>query len=370
MRQSQADERASFFELHRRLRSLTPYAFGTGAIVAANVAVFALMVASGVHALSPTSQSLIQWGANYGPKVSAGQWWRLFTAMFVHVGVVHIAMNMWGLWNIGRFVERALGTMIYLVVYVLSGWAGSVVSVFMKPMTVSAGASGAIFGVFGVMLAFVLRPRRSVPVAALRSLRGSVFSFLAINLWLGIKIPSIDLAAHGGGLVCGFLLGAVLSHELTPEARRAANRRTVLLGAAVAVALGVATWTLRGRVPDFEAMLKQFGTVEHQVLVTYNDARQKTLDRELSNQEFADVIERDVLPPWRRIRIDPAVYRNAPRKFQELTRDLEDYREAREQGWQLTANGLRTGDTEALEQASDKLRQADAMVKAMGKHPK
>lgn len=364
-RSSRADERSSLIELHRRLRALTPRAVGTWAIIAANVLVFVAMVAWGVHFMSPTSQNLIDWGANYGPKISAGQWWRLFAAMFLHVGVLHIAMNMWGLWNIGAFIERALGTTTFLVIYLLSGWTGSVVSVLMKPMTVSAGASGAIFGVFGVMLAFVLRPRRSVPVAALRALRSSTFFFLAINLWLGLKTPGIDLAAHMGGLVCGFLLGAVLGHELTPEARRAAHRRTLVAGAVTAMALAVATMALKGRVPDVHAQLDRFQTVEGEVVEKYNEASQKAVKGEISDDEFAGLIERDILVPWRALHVDPATLRNVPRELRQLVRDIEEYRKAREQGWELMVRGLRTKDPDTIERGSDKLTEADRMVEKM-----
>lgn len=366
MRQSKAEERASIIELYRRLRALTPHAFGTGALIAANVAVFGVMVASGVHPLSPTSQSLLTWGADYAPKVSEGQWWRLLTAMFLHVGVVHIAMNMWGLWNVGSFVERALGTTIFLVIYMLSGWAGSVVSVLMKPMSVSAGASGAIFGIFGAMLALVLRPRRGVPMEALRPIRNSTLSLLAINLWLGITTPVIDLAAHGGGFVAGFLLGAALGHELTPEARRSALRRTVLIGTATFLALAGATFALKNRpVPDIRATLMQFQAVEARVVAAYNSASEKAVKGEISDPQFADILEHDVLPPWRTLRLEPTAMRYVPRELKETVRDLQEYREVREQGWELMARGLRGRDGRLIEQGSERLKRADGMVEEM-----
>jgi len=370
-RKSRADEHASLDELHERLHALTPYPIGTGAIIAANVVVFGAMVASGVHPVLPTPQSLIEWGADYGPRISAGQWWRLLTSMFLHFGVVHIAMNMWGLWSVGRFIERALGTTSYLVVYLLSGWAGSVVSAVTKPMAVSAGASGAIFGVFGVMLAFVLRPRQTVPMAALRPLRGSTFSFLAVNLVLGITTPAIDLAAHLGGLVCGFVLGALFGHELSPEARRSARRATALLTAATILVLGVATMTLRERrLPDVLAILTQFGPTETRVVAVYNDAREKVLRGELSDQEFADIIERDVLGPWRDLRIDPASARYVPRELREVFRDLEDHSEAREEEWEQIVEKLRSGDSDALDPASEGLNEVDEMIEKMNERGK
>lgn len=364
------EERAALVELTRRLVALTPRPRATLGIVVVNVAVFGVMVASGVHPLMPTPESLIKWGANFGPKVSAGDWWRLFTAMFVHVGAVHILMNMWALWNVGGLVERALGTTTFLVVYLLSGWAGSIASVLVNPMTVSAGASGAIFGVFGVMLAFVLRPRSTVPRAALKSLRGNIFFFLALNLWLGIKMPAIDLAAHGGGLVCGFVLGALLTHELTTNERRAALRRTVPVGAFAAVALSFLTFILRGTVPDFQGDAEKFDAVEHRVFKAFEDAERKAAAREISDQEYADILDRDVLGPWRGIAMDPKRYRRLPPKVRQWIEGMAAYHAMREHSWESMAHALRSGDTEEYKRGRDEFERADTMAEEMSKRAK
>jgi rhomboid protease GluP len=350
MRESKAKERAALTQLFARLNALTPYPVATVVIIAANVVVYGVMVARGVHPVTPTSQSLVAWGADYGPRISEGQWWRLLSSMFLHFGILHIAMNMWALWSVGRFIERALGSEAYMDVYLLSGWAGSVASEITKPMAVSAGASGAVFGVFGVMLAFVLRPRQTVPMAALRALRGSTFSFLAVNLMLGISAPSINFAAHLGGLVCGFVLGAIFGHELSFEARRAARGRTFLVTAATIVLLAVATVTLqKRRLPDMLAILTQFGPTESRLVAAYNDGREKVLRGEMSDREFADFVEHDVLGPWRALRIDPATVRYVPSDLRDTVRDLENHREAREEEWEGIVERLRGGDSETPE---------------------
>src|SRR6202011_2677222 len=111
---------------------------------------FVAMVATGVHWLSPTTADLIKWGADYGPRTTAGEWWRLGSSMFLHLGIIHIAFNMVVLWDIGRFTERLLGNAGFLIVYVLSGLFGSLASVLINPHIPSAGASGAVFGLYGV----------------------------------------------------------------------------------------------------------------------------------------------------------------------------------------------------------------------------
>jgi rhomboid protease GluP len=219
-RRSRSEEAAAVAELQQRLTELTPRIPGTNANILLNVAAFATMVVAGVSPLAPTASDLIGWGANYGPLTAGGQWWRLFASMFLHVGLFHLAMNMWALLSLGRLVERMLGTTAFFVAYLLSGWAGALLSVGLKPYTVSAGASGAIFGVYGVLLAFILKESRSIPVLALRPLRNSALFFIGFNLWIGVTNVRIDLAAHVGGFVAGLVSGVALAHELTPEARR------------------------------------------------------------------------------------------------------------------------------------------------------
>jgi rhomboid protease GluP len=180
----------------------------TIALVAANAAVYLLMVVSGAGAFSPSAQTLFNWGGNAGiATIGAGQYWRLFTSLFVHAGILHIGFNMAVLWSIGRFIERVLGPWQYLPIYFFSGLIGSVASAYLHPTVVSVGASGAIFGLYGALLGFLLRHRGQINPNALRSLRNSALAFVGYNLVFSAAIPGIDLSAHVGGLVGGFVAG-------------------------------------------------------------------------------------------------------------------------------------------------------------------
>jgi len=123
-----------------------PRVFVTWVLIAINLAVFVLMVIRGVGLMDPSIDSLLKWGADFGPLTTHGQWWRMLTSTFVHVGILHIAMNMYILLVSGPFVERLYGNVGFAVLYLLSGLGGSLVSLAWHPMLVSAGASGAIFG--------------------------------------------------------------------------------------------------------------------------------------------------------------------------------------------------------------------------------
>ncbi len=221
-------------EFYRTLLELTPRAYVTPALIAVNVLVFVLMIGSGVHLTEPTVADLVRWGANAGPLTLHGEWWRLFTCVFVHVGGVHILLNMWVLYAAGPLVERMVGNIGFLLMYLVAGLCGSVASLWWNPARVSAGASGAIFGIFRALLGFLLLQRGSIPPRALAQLRSSGLSFLVYNLIFGMMLPNIDSAAHLGGLVGGFLCGLALSQPITLAARAQRPVRNVLV-----VVLGV-----------------------------------------------------------------------------------------------------------------------------------
>jgi rhomboid protease GluP len=191
------------------------------------------MVIGGVSTMEPTSRDLVAWGASYGPYELSTEWWRLFTAMFVHIGVIHILLNMYCLWNLGPLAERLFGPWRFLLLYLLSGVAGDVASVALHPTIVAAGASGAIFGVAGALLP-VLHLRNIPAIVNLRSRGGrlGIGSFIVYNLVYGFANTGIDNAAHIGGLVTGFVIGYV-----APVAGSHTGRKAVWRSEGVLIAL-------------------------------------------------------------------------------------------------------------------------------------
>lgn len=188
----------------------SPYAI-TYALIAINVLVFAAMVASGVSFTQPTPRDVANWGGDFGPfTVGAHQWWRLLTSCFLHFGIIHIGFNMYVLFQIGPFIEMAFGRARYLLIYFFAGLGGSLVSVFVHPMAVGAGASGAIFGLYGAVFAFLLRNRRSLDPAVTKSIAKSAGIFVLYNVVYGSITRTTDLSAHFGGLVTGFIVGSLL----------------------------------------------------------------------------------------------------------------------------------------------------------------
>jgi len=161
------------------------------------------MIISGVHFFMPENQSLLDWGANFKPLTLAGQWWRLFTAIFLHIGIFHLLFNMYALFYIGLLLEPYLGKARFLAAYLISGIAASITSLWWNDLIISAGASGAIFGMYGVFLS--LLSTNLLDKSVKKALLTSIAIFVVYNLLNGLKQGSgIDNAAHIGGLVSEF----------------------------------------------------------------------------------------------------------------------------------------------------------------------
>ncbi len=183
----------------------------TYSIIALNLIVYIFSSLFSQDIIDMDMQTLVDMGALYGPlTVLKGEWWRLFTAMFLHAGMTHLLMNMFSLYLIGRGAEMYFDTKSYLSIYLFSGLLGALASLYMHPVSVGIGASGAIFGVFGALAGFFLAHREKI-AAHSKAFMKDFAIIIGINLVIGFSIPSIDVSAHLAGLVVGFIGGFVLS---------------------------------------------------------------------------------------------------------------------------------------------------------------
>ncbi len=159
----------------------------------------------------PLNAVLVVFGANFGPAILAGQTWRLFTSMFLHGGIEHLGLNAYALFIFGIEMERIFGPDRYLVIYILTGLFGSLASfAWSGERTFSVGASGAIFGIVGMSLAYFYLHRESFGELGRSRLNG-ILVIIGINLVFGLTVPRIDNMAHMGGLVAGIVLGYALA---------------------------------------------------------------------------------------------------------------------------------------------------------------
>lgn len=183
-------------------------------IIALNLAVYVAMGLTGVSWTEPSITDAVKWGADFGPLTLSGQWWRLFTSTFVHFGIIHIGFNMYCFWDLGRGLEYFMGRRAFVVAYLVSGLGASLVSVGWNPWRVSAGASGAIFGVAGAFFAYLAFKKTPYGGVFLKQRIKSLAIFIAYNLFRGLA-GGVDNSAHMGGLVFGFVLGALIPAVVT-----------------------------------------------------------------------------------------------------------------------------------------------------------
>ncbi|MDT0109250.1 rhomboid family intramembrane serine protease [Listeria booriae] len=183
-------------------RKEKPYV--TYVLLAIQIAVFLIMTFTG--GTSNNTYNLVRWGAKFNPLIYAGEWWRFITPMFIHIGLLHLLMNSVVLYIIGPMAEKLYGKWRYALIYFISGITGVVAS-FVFNVNVSAGASTAIFGIFGALLYLVVLK----PHIYARSLGISIAGLVVVNLVVDLFSQGIDLAGHIGGLVGGFLIAGALS---------------------------------------------------------------------------------------------------------------------------------------------------------------
>jgi membrane associated rhomboid family serine protease len=211
----------------------------TMTLIGINVGIYLLQLAGGAS-VNANSGWIFEHGALYGPLVAQGDWYRLLTAAFLHYGPLHLGLNMLALWWIGRPLESYLGPVRYLLLYLVSGLAGSAGALLLTPTGVTVGASGAIYGVLG---AAIVLERQGTYV-----LGGSALTLLIVNLAFSFAVPGISIGGHLGGAAAGALCILALSRFGKGSA---AYSRVDVLSIASLVAIGalsvaVAYWKVRG----------------------------------------------------------------------------------------------------------------------------
>jgi rhomboid protease GluP len=358
-------EIAQNYDFQSRLAQATPRAFVTPTLVALNVAVYLAMIAKGVSFMEPSIDSLLKWGANFGPLVTHGEWWRLFAAMFIHIGIIHIGMNMYILWSSGQFTERLFGNFGFLVLYVLAGLGGSLTSVWWKPFTVSAGASGAIFGIYGGLLGYLLIQRHTVPQRNLSALFSSAGTFIAYNLIYSLMSPRIDIAAHLGGFATGFVVGCALARPLG-HANLSAQFVRGLLVLVAGGALAAFALTRLPVVDNLQAEAEAIDTLENSSVDAYNAALKKEQTKQMTAAEFNDFVLQKILPPWDASRERISRLHLSGDEL-ERAQKIERFMSLRSEGWKLTAEGIKANDPDLIRQGSSKQTEALALFKEPGK---
>lgn len=317
-------QQKSIRRFQERMRTLAPRAPVTPTIVALNVAVFVIMLMAGAGLSATNPEVHLRFGSNYGPLTWSGEYWRLLASTFIHFGVFHIALNMYALYNGGDLTERLYGSARFAVIYLLSGLAGSVVSGWWNPYANSAGASGAVFGVYGALLVFFALRRTDIPLHLYRSAGKGALLLCIYSLGFGLASTlfdseiRIDNAAHIGGLLGGALSGFLLVRPFEPQARaRPQPLRIAAVALGICALLGMLAAPMvsgdgtRRAELEVNRLLLDLEVAEKHALRRFNEITQELATGNMTPAATADTLREQVLRPWqsatRELRNHPSI---------------------------------------------------------------
>ena len=250
----------------------------TPLLIYINIAVFICMVISGVSIFSPAVPALYSWGGNFRSAVLDGQWWRLFTNMFLHGGIAHLLMNMYALLYIGVMLEPLLGKFRFGAAYLLSGICGSLLSITFHSFSVGVGASGAIFGLYGVFLSMLTT--NHIQKTARNTMLRSILFFVVFNLVYGMQ-GNTDNAAHIGGLISGLAIGYIYFPGITGRHDIKRQLITTSLIALSVIALSVfAIFNLNDDIGIYQQKMQKFADMDSMALEVFkmkSDAKKEDI---------------------------------------------------------------------------------------------
>jgi membrane associated rhomboid family serine protease len=336
------------------LRDRTRLTLATPVLVATNVVLFVWMaMAPGPVALPET---LIAWGGSSGPRTTNGEWWRLVTATFVHTGLLGLVANMTGLVRVAGVLERMVGPLAFVGVYLVAGIFATVISLASNPLDVTAGASGAVCGVYGLLLTAWIRgtfPRSAltIPFEVIKVAGPFAAAFVALNV-LDAGVP---LAGEAFGLFVGVAAGTALVRRVS-EYKPPPSRMVATFATAVVIAVA-ATVPVRGIV-DIRPELRAIVALEDRTVSTYQAAVTRYRAGRMSDQVLASVIEDRILPQFGTARKTLQAKGRVVRRDEPFIADAREYLRLREQSWRLRLDGLTGAGMAKLREAEARERSA------------
>jgi rhomboid protease GluP len=268
---------------------------------------------------------------------------------------------MYALFQGGTLVERLFGSTRFALIYLLSALSGSIASGWWDPMRNSAGASGAIFGVYGALLAFMAVRREDIPPSMLKSISSSALLFCLYSLVIGWAHPLIDNACHIGGLLAGFVSGVILARPFTTEARAVAQPARLAIAAfVIALPLALLAQPLvaengkHSASLTFARELREFGAVEAEIVRRQTEILTFPSDVRVDRREIAKRLRSEVLQPWRAASkplLESASLPDDGSHFARLQTAMRNYLRARDEAIALRVLALETGDASDESQA-------------------
>ena len=328
------------------LRARTRWTIVTPAIVLANVVIFIGML-FGAGAFSDRD-TLLAWGASVGPRTTNGEWWRLLGSMFVHAGLIHMLASVAGTLRAGLVLERFVGPVAFATTYLAAGVLASLASVAAHPVALHYGASGAIFGVYGLLVAALVwsmlrSSELAIPVAVLKQLGpGAAFFLLYTFVTEGLISPSMIVGLGVGG-ICGLVLASGVG-ERKPPHRRVLATMSATFGIVIVLAV-----PLRG-VADVSGEIAQVVAIEDQTSHEYDALVDKFKRGRTTTDGLIQQIER-IRPSLHAVSVRLNSLDKIPPEHQWMMSAAKQYLQLRDDSWRLRAEGLRTSNMKTLQKA-------------------
>lgn len=325
-----------------------------------NILIFIVMAISGVNIFQPDNESLLNWGANFRPLTLEGEWWRLISNCFLHIGIFHLLMNMYALLYIGVLLEPHLGRTRFVSAYLLTGITASITSLWWHDLTISAGASGAIFGMYGVFLAMLTT--NLIEKTARKALLTSIAVFVGYNLINGLK-GGIDNAAHIGGLIGGLVIGYALIPSLKkPDENKLKFGTISLLSILILVSSFVIYKKLPNDIGTYDAKIKEFVSMESMALEVYNMPPNTPNDKILYG-----IKDRGIYYWNENIKlIDSFKDLNLPLEIRTRNKLLKEYCELRIKSYELLYKAISEDTDQYKSQIENYNKKIEAKIKELG----
>src|SRR5262245_22545613 len=341
------------------LRARTPRLVVTPLIVAVHlVVVLGMLVAPGRFG---EPETVMRWGGSWGPLTTNGEWWRLVTELVVHDSMLQAAVNTLALAQTGIILERLFGRAAFAAVFLGAGALGSVIGLALDPVSVTAGSTGAVLAIHGLLMAAVLAGTLlpspiTIPLTTLVRLGPVSGLFLAYSVLAG-RIGWPELAAVTVGFVYGLAIGRGVAERSSSSLRVAASATVFCLVTFICAA------PLRG-VANVKPEIERVVVVEQTIASAYDAAVHRFQNGQLTAAGLADAIDRSVLPELTSAHARLKKLEGVPRQHQPLVDGAEEYFKLRESSWLIRAEGLRKNKTPKLREAEQVERAAlDALEK-------
>jgi membrane associated rhomboid family serine protease len=330
----------------QELRARTQVAVVTPAILALNVAIFLAMCVGG-GALSD-SATLVAWGGNVGPRTTNGEWWRLVTSLFVHAGAFQLLGNLIGVLSVGLMLERLVGPVAFTLTYLVAGAIAGIAALSAHAVIVSTGASGAVFGIYGLLAASVMwgfyrRSATTIPFAALKRLLPAAFFFLVVDLLTNGIRSDVRIVGFGSGLTAGLILAAGFTY------RKPAPRRVFATVTATAGIVMVLIAPLRG-LNDVRADVANVIAFENRTAHEYDTVLKRFSQGRSTIGERIELIDQ-IRPELQALLTRLESFHKVPREHQLLVTGAIEYLKTRDESWRLRREALRKSNLQILRQA-------------------